>query len=143
MLSVGQGGLYYCNLTDDEKVFQYSARAFLGSPIQLGCPIEQATEEELDLFCNEEVIAINQDALLAPAVTKSAEGETYVFEKQLDGGDVAIGIFNASDSETVVKHPCEKGMLRDLWLKEDTEVTDRIETLMPPHSAKLFRMKKV
>ncbi len=144
MLSIGQGGLYWCNLTDDEKIFQYSARAFLGSPIQLGCPIECATEEELDLFCNEEVIAVNQDALLAPAKTVKKDAELYVFEKELFGGDLAVGIFNASD-ETRTEHyrPDKSAPVRDLWLKEDTEASGLIEAILPPHSAKLYRIKRV
>lgn len=142
MLSIGDG-LFPCMFTDDEKLFQYSARALLCSPIQLSCTFEKATEFELDLYCNEEIIAVNQDALLAPAKTVLSNDGLYIFEKPLDGGDRAIGIFNTDDKTRTVEYPLhEKAVLRDLWMKEDVGVTNAVKAEIEPHSARIYRIRK-
>ncbi|MDD6095381.1 MAG: glycoside hydrolase family 27 protein [Clostridia bacterium] len=143
MLSIGEGGLYKCTMTDEEKLFQYSARAFLMSPIQLACDFEKATDFELDLYCNEEVIAVNQDGLLLSPEVIFEENDLTVYKKPLENGDFAIGLFNASDEVRTVK--CALGgkfSVRDLWLKENVGVTEEIRTEIPPHCAKLYRVIK-
>ena len=48
-------------LTEDEQIVAYTMRAFLNSPIQISSTLEAVDEFELSLYCNEEIIAINQD----------------------------------------------------------------------------------
>lgn len=49
-------------ITENEAVFAYTMRAFFMSPIQLSCKLSELTEFEYNLFCNDEIIAIHQDA---------------------------------------------------------------------------------
>lgn len=141
MLFIGQTGLRPCKLTDDEKIFEYSVRAFLVSPIQLSCRLQESSEFELDLYSNEEVIAINQDGQLCPAKCKFEENDLKIYEKPLDGGDLGVGIFNASDEERTIEYalPAE-GAIRDLWAKEDLGKAEKITATLAPHTAMLYRV---
>ena len=53
--------------TEDEQIVLYSMRAFLNSPIQISSNLEEIDDFELSLYCNEEVIAINQDSAFCAA----------------------------------------------------------------------------
>ena len=56
-------------MNDDEAVVAYSMRAFLNSPIQISEDLtEEISETYLSIYCNEEIIAINQDTKFAPSV---------------------------------------------------------------------------
>ena len=84
--------------TEDEQIMVYSSRAFLNSPIQISCDLDYADEFLLSVFCNDEVIAINQDALCDTArpVMQIEKGEARldVFKRRLADGSVAYAIFN-------------------------------------------------
>ena len=142
MLAIGEMEARDCLLTDDEKVFAYSARAFLQSPIQLSCKLGSATDFELDLYSNEEIIAINQDGLLSPAVYTVDESKLRVLERALENGDTAIGMFNSSDNEREISYDLKgEALVRDVWAKEDLGRMDKICVKLPPHGAMIYRVK--
>ena len=62
MLEVGNGGL-----TAAEERAHFSLWAALKAPLILGCDLTRATAAVLQIISNPEVIAVNQDALGAPA----------------------------------------------------------------------------
>ncbi len=141
MLAIGKMEQFTCELTEDEMVFDYSLRAFLCSPIQMSSRLDEATEFELDLYENEEVIALNQDGLLTAPVLLASDGELRVYGRPLEGGDLGIAVFNASDGEkTVVTTFGKTGTVRDVWQKKDLCRSDRIDTVCAPHAAYLYRI---
>ena len=134
-------------LTEDEQITAYSMRAFLNSPIQISSDLTCATEFEMDMYCNDEIIAINQDAAFDPAKTiiKIDEGDKkiHIFKKVLEDGRIAYALFNlGADTETVEVDLEEKSKIRDAWAKRDLEDADKISLEMPSHTARIFTTKK-
>lgn len=134
--------------TEDEMVVVYSVRAFLNSPIQLSTNFENISEFELSIYCNEEVIAINQDSAFKAAIPllliEEGDGMLHAFKKKLSGGDYAICVFNFGER---VEHPKiyldEISHVRDVWAKCDIGETSVISLDMQPHTVRMFRIKEV
>ena len=63
MLDFGECDIFEngCEYTDDEKILVYSMRAFVGSPIQISSRLDNLSELELSIYCNEEILEVNQD----------------------------------------------------------------------------------
>ena len=82
-------------------------RAYLSSPIQISSTLESLTDMELAIYCNEEIIAINQDcAFNTPTIlSRVKEGERYfdTFEKELEDGTFAYAFFNLGSVDESVK----------------------------------------
>lgn len=133
------------HLTENEAVFAYSLRAFFLSPIQLSCRIGSLTEFEFDLICNEEIIRINQDSLAQyPRLeSKNADGTIRIYQRCLENGDLAVAVFNTSDS--AVKQPLELGEytnVRNLWTKANIPVSGAFSCIVESHSAVVLRASK-
>ncbi len=132
-------------LTENEEIFAYTMRAFFLSPIQLSCFIDGLTEFQYDLICNEEIIKINQDSLADyPSLhSKNEAGDVTVYKRQLENGDTAIAIFNASDEEvTQVLDLEEYVSVRNLWTKTDMPASKDFVCTVEPHCAVVFRVFK-
>jgi len=127
-------------LTDAEELFCYSLRAFFSSPIQLSCRLENLTEFEFDMICNEEVIAINQDALADYPEEIATDGSVRVYKRALENGDTAYALFNMEDRVSVgtLDLP-ENAVVRDVWMKETLPAAERLTCELPPHGARIFR----
>lgn len=133
-------------LTEDEQIVAYTMRAFLNSPVQLSCKIEKATEFELAVYCNEEIIAINQDCAFdtAKLIVKEEDGKIiHVFKKNLFNGKVAYALFNLGETTEQVRVSFD-GLqkIRDVWAKESLPQTDVITFEMPPHTTKVLVTEK-
>ena len=128
-------------LTDDEKIMEYSMRAFLSSPIQISSTLEDVSDFELSVYCNEEIIAINQDCTFKkPTVVKRIkEGTRYidVLEKELEDGTFAYAIFNLGFDENVKMSSNDQ--IRDLWAKEN--LGKDLSFLMTYRSTRMFKSK--
>lgn len=134
-------------LTEDEQLVGYTARVIFPSPIQISCDLSQLTEFELDMLCNEEVIAVNQDSLGKSAVCVWEEktcAEDYslqkhmkVYEKLLSDGRKAVAVFNLGN--TVESYCINASKARDLWAKEDLASEDgKIALQLHPHTVRLI-----
>ena len=130
--------------TEDEMVVAYSVRAFLNSPIQISSTLENLDEFEFSLYCNDEIIAINQDAAFCTArpVYQEEKGEAIldVFEKQLEDGSFAYAFFNFGETKQQVIAKFETvAQLRDVWAKEDVEPSQYLHLEMMPHTVRIFK----
>lgn len=137
------GGVRY--LTDNEQVFAYTQRAFFMSPIQLSCWVDQMTEHEFNIYCNEEIIAINQDTKfdLPHLVPEWSGDKLFVFKRELSNGDIAIGVFNCLDGYESINIKLDgEYKVRDVWAKEDIGVSDTVSYISECHSAQVFRLSK-
>lgn len=143
------GAMYWNNgqsrLTDNEQLFAYTLRAFFLSPIQLSCVIDKLTDFEFDLIANEEIIKINQDSLADYPTLRSKDetGDVTVYERQLENGDIAIAIFNASDDEITQVLDLEGfANVRNLWIKTDMVPTKDFSCTVESHCAIVLRVSK-
>ncbi len=147
MLVVGKVGwgpsLHETKLTPDEQYTHISLWSLLASPLLIGCDMSQMDEFTLNLLTNKEVLAVNQDALGKQGVKVKEEEDYQVWAKELEDGNVAVGLFytgNSSpadafswDGEMLTKevtvHFEEIGLeagqnVRDLWRQKDLGLFD-------------------
>lgn len=135
-------------LTDDEKILEYSMRAFLNSPIQISSTLENPTDLELSIYCNEEIIAINQDCAFNTArpVARIKEENHYfdILEKKLEDGTYAYALFNLGKVVESVNISLENNTaLRDLWAKENIPHQGSYSLELHPHTARIFKASRV
>ena len=145
MLDIGTCRLrtHWNALTDDEKIIEFSMRAFLCSPIQISSQLDKATELELAIYCNEEIIAINQDCAFNTArpILRIKEEKRYfdILEKQLEDGAYAYAIFNLGDDAESVEIIAENSVVFDLWAKENISCASLSQLTVHPHTAKILK----
>jgi alpha-galactosidase len=123
---VGWGNPHPTKLTHDEQYTHMSLWCLLSAPLLIGCDMTQMDDFTMGLLTNDEVIAIDQDPLGHPAVRISKEGPLEVWEKDLEDGSKAVGLFNLGDgwrSPMTVKFSdlgiTGKQTVRDLWRQQD------------------------
>lgn len=138
-----------CKLSEDEQLVGYTARIIFPSPIQISCDLNELTEFELDMLCNEEVIAVNQDSLGKSAActldvrtcNKNCEliKHIKIYEKELSDGKRAVAVFNLGNAVESIKLQAERA--RDLWAKEWLEI-DNGEVLLTlqPHTVRFIKI---
>lgn len=131
-------------LSDDEKIMEYSMRAFLNSPIQISSTLENVTDFELSVYCNEEIIAINQDCAFntsAPIMRANDEEKTVdIFEKRLEDGAYAYAIFNIGKTDEKIKiSGGENSQIRDLWAKENISENGKATVTSYSHTALVLK----
>ena len=131
--------------TEDEQLVAYSVRAFLASPIQISTTLENISEFELSMYCNEEIIAINQDALFDAAkpviMLEDGRKTIHVFKKKLANGDTAYAVFNLGEIEDKVNIYLDgESSVRDVWAKEDLPRASKISIQSYPHTVRIFRV---
>ena len=129
---------------EDEQIVVYSMRAFLNSPIQISSVLDEVSDFEMALLCNEEIIAINQDAAFETAVPvlrhQKEDSILDVFEKKLEDGSYAYAIFNmGEEEETVLSTFAEETLLRDVWAKEDLGSFASAEFTLKPHTVRILK----
>lgn len=146
MLDIGTCRLrtHWNALTDDEKIIEFSMRAFLNSPIQISSQLDKATEFELNIYCNEEIIEVNQDCAFNTArpVLRVKEDNRYfdILEKQLEDNTYAYALFNLGEKEENIEITAENSIIRDLWAKEDISSDQKTTLTIHPHTAKILKI---
>lgn len=171
MLVVGWVGwgpnLHSTKLTADEQYTHISLWSLLSAPMLIGCDLDRLDPFTLNLLTNDEVLAIDQDALGKDATLVSSQGgettvqrpnpkaknkpETFargqVWLKDLEDGNHAAGLFNLSDEPMKVKADFSelklegKQTVRDLWRQKDLGSFDgSFETEVPPHGVVLVKL---
>jgi alpha-galactosidase len=155
MLVVGWVGwgpkLHQTRITPDEQYTHISAWCMLSSPLLIGCDLDKLDDFTLGLLTNDEVLALNQDALGKQAVRVGTLGPVDVFKKELEDGTVALGFFNRDSKEYAAEYNKldrinlkGKYQLRDLWRQQDLgEVKGTLKTTVPAHGVQLFKLTAV
>ena len=134
-------------LTSDEQYTHMSLWCLLSAPLLLGCDLEKLDAFTLGLLTNDEVLAVNQDALCKQATRVARAGKGVVYAKQLEDGSWAAGLFNRGETETKVRlnwsniGVAGNQVVRDLWRQEDIGTfSDRFETSVASHGVVLVRV---
>ena len=128
-------------LTKDEMIMEFSMRAFLCSPIQISSTLEDVDEFELSVYCNEEILALNQDcAFDRPWLVLNDETyKLHIWEKRTEDGSYAYAIFNLGNGDSQIEISTN-GKIRDLWAKED--IAENSSTAISySHTAKMFKSR--
>jgi alpha-galactosidase len=151
MLVVGKVGwgpsIHPTHLTPDEQILHISMWCLQSAPLLLGCDLSQLDKFTLDLMTNDEVLAINQDALGKPAARAAKNGLMEVWARPLADGSMAVGLFNRSDEPANVTanwsdlkvYGSQK--VRNLWQRRDLGTyEDSFTTRVAAHGAVLVKV---
>jgi alpha-galactosidase len=153
MLVVGQvgwGSPHPSNLTPDEQYTHLTLWCLVAAPLLLGCDLEKVDDFTLGLLSNDEVLAVNQDALGKEAKCVARVGDTRVYAKDLEDGSKAVGLFNpgTNGSVTVGVNWADLGLspgkhkVRDLWRQKDLgRFANKFEIPVAPHSAEMIKVR--
>ena len=152
MMIVGMVGwgenLHPTRLTPHEQYTHVSLWSLLSAPLLIGCDISKLDTFTLNLLTNDEVIAINHDALGRQAQRVIENDRYQVWVKELADGGKAIGIFNMSDTyQDITINWSDIGILnikqvRDVWRQQNSAVIEnKYAAAIPPHGVRLLRCK--
>lgn len=150
MLTVGKVGFgkpHMTRLTPNEQYTHITLWSILPAPLLIGCDLTVLDAFTLSLLSNDEVIAVNQDALGKQARRVAKTDTTEVWSKQLEDGALAVALFNRGESEgEVVATWSDLGLsgkqaVRDLWRQQDVgEVEDAYRVMVPRHGVRFVKL---
>jgi len=142
MLEVGNGGL-----TPDETYTHMTLWCMLSAPLLIGCDMTQMSPFVVSVFSNDEVLAVDQDALGKQGWRAKQNGPTEVWMKPLENGSLAVAFFNRGNvaanvaiqwSELKLTGP---QTVRDLWRQKDLGIQASGYSLeVASHGAELFKI---
>lgn len=152
MLVVGQvgwsGKLRQTRLSPDEQYAHISLWCLLSAPLLIGCDVSKLDDFTLNLLTNDEVLAIDQDALGKQAQQKIKTKDYQIWVKEVKDGKKAIGIFNLSDVyQNIQLNFSDIGLkgnftVRDLWRQKNLGVKQELISKVPPHGVTLILLSK-
>ena len=151
MLIVGKVGwsnnLRDSRLTPDEQYTHISLWTLLAANMLIGCDVSQIDDFTINLLCNNEVNAINQDVLGIQAKPEVIDGDVQIWVRPLADGSHAVGIFNVgTDNLKVDFRHYFKALgitslksARDLWRQQDLSTSDT-NYFIPTHGVKYLKV---
>jgi hypothetical protein len=134
-------------LSHNQQVLVMSLWAIMPSPLMFGGNPARLSGDTwtIALLSNEEVLAVNQDALGARAKRLSQQGSTEVWSRDLSGGRKAVALFNRGTQDATVSVTFSQldvsgtPTVRDLWHREDvTDATTQISVNVPHEAALMY-----
>ncbi len=144
ILEVGNGGM-----TPDEERTHFSLWAMLAAPLIAGNDLTNMSPVTKSILLNKEVIAIDQDPLGIQGDRAYATGPLEVWTKPLQGGAMAVGMFNRTSEAATMTVPWAKigwrgqAAVRDLWNHTSMAgVSDSYTAIVPKHGVVLLRLSK-
>ena len=114
-----------CPLTPTEQYSFMSLWALMASPIFYSGDMTKLDEFTLNVLCNPEVIAVNQDPLGQCAHVVKLDEDTFLMVKDLADGAKAVGLCNrGEDKVSITAKWSDIGVkgnqpVRDLWRQKD------------------------
>ena len=147
MLEIGTRERNQPGLTPDEEYTHMTIWCLDSAPLLLGNDLTAMDPFTLNLLENDEVLAVDQDAL-GKQGTCVARGDSFlVYKKELEDGSIAVGLFNLSDTPaTVTAKWANLGIrgvrkVRDLWRQKDLgKFSNEFSMAVAPHGAELVKM---
>ena len=148
---VGWGNLHPTRLTPNEQYTHISLWCMLSAPLLIGCDMTKFDKFTLSLLENDEVLAIDQDALGKEATCVLSDGDLRLYEKELEDGGRALGFFNVGvkplklDFDQFARIGIfGKQVVRDLWRQKNVAAlntkTDSLPLIIPGHGVMLFKL---
>jgi alpha-galactosidase len=156
MLEVGYVGggpnLHLTHLTPDEQYTHITMWCLLSAPLLIGCDLERLDPFTLSLLTNDEVLALDQDALGKQAVRVASVGQVDVYMKELEDGSRALGFFNHDSASQTIEFKTlntlgfkSRQHVRDLWRHTNPPdiadpSKDALHMTIPGHGAQLYKL---
>jgi alpha-galactosidase len=134
-------------LTANEQYTWMTLWSVLDAPLVFGGDMKQLDDFTLKILTNDEVIAVNQDALGKQAAPVARDGSMEAWAKPLESGGKAVGLFNRGDADGEVAVKWSdlslhgKHKVRDLWRQKDLGTFDGgFHMNVGSHGAELIRI---
>lgn len=120
------------------------------APLIAGTDVADMAPQDVAIYTNPGVIAVDQDSLGVQATIVSDAGSQWVLDKPLAGGAHAVVLFNAGPAPW--KHasvslaalglgPSQRYLARDLWTNIGTMVTGTIDAgTIPAHGSVILKV---
>ena len=131
--------------TPAEQVTQLTAWCMAPSPLMVGACLAECDQWTEKLLTNPEVLAVDQDPLGRSACRlQGGPDQLEVWTRQLEGGAVAVAIFNRTASTVQARFSLgalgldSRIALRDLWLHKDLDAGQGPDGKIPPHGALMY-----
>jgi len=135
------------SLTADEQYSYISMWALMAAPLFFSGDMNYLDEFTLNLLCNAEVIAVDQDSLGKQARIVRHTDDEFVLAKLLDDGSLAVGLFNLTESPrpiTVTWQDLDldgKRRVRDIWRQKDIATANaQYSATVNRHGVSLVRL---
>lgn len=112
----------------------------------IGCDIAQMDDFTLNLLCNNEVNAINQDMLGKQADRVLKDGDIEVWSRPLADGSIAVGIFNVGekdhqvDMKALIPIKVPAKVIRDVWRQKNLSA-DELKCTIPLHGCRYLKVR--
>jgi alpha-galactosidase len=134
-------------LTPSEQYLRVTLWSILTQPLLLSCNVPAMDAFDLNLVTNDEVLAVNQDALCRQGYrVANRKGAWEVWAKDLADGGKAVAMFNLSGEDRLLSVTKEQlsmtGRVRDLWRQKDIgPLGDQFSAVVSPHGTVLLKVK--
>jgi alpha-galactosidase len=143
----GEGLPKECSLTPTEQYSFMSLWCLMSSPLFYSGDLTKLDDFTLNVLCNPEVIAIDQDPLGQCARVIFVGADQFLMVKNLENGEHALGLCNFSDvaaDMTAIWSACglsDGEHVRDAWREMDLGVyTNSFSARVPAHGVILVRL---
>lgn len=153
MLVVGKVGwgpeLRRSRLSPSEQYTHITLWSLLSSPLLIGCDMSNMNDFTLNLLCNPEVLAVNQDRLGNQARSYIKNDKYQIWAKELSDGTKAVGIFNMQKKVSKITLKFEdigltgEQHIRDLWRQKNLgSYAKKFTVSLPSHGASLIKLSE-
>jgi len=134
-------------LTHEEQYSYMSMWSLMAAPLLFSGKMDKLDPFTLNVLCNREVIAVDQDSLGKQGSIVRKTDDEFVLEKPLDDGSVAVGLFNLTNEPRVMSANWQELGLsgqqaaRDLWRQRGAGVfRDAYSSQVPAHGVMMVRL---
>jgi alpha-galactosidase len=152
--TVGWGSPHPTMLKPDEQYLHFSLWSLFSAPLLIGCDMEKLDAFTLNLLTNDEVIAVNQDALGKQATCVQTIGDLRIYVKELEDGSRAVGFCNFGLEKVDISYKDLKKLgisgkqkVRDLWRQKDITTIhadkEALSVKVPMHGVVLYKFTPV
>ena len=152
--TVGWGNPHPSKLKPDEQYLHFSLWSLFSAPLLIGCDMEKLDAFNLNLLTNDEVIAVNQDALGKQATCVQAIGDLRIYVKELEDGSRAVGFCNFGLEKVDISYKDLKKLgisgkqsVRDLWRQKSITTShadkEALSVKVPAHGVALYKFTSV
>lgn len=137
------------SLTASEQYSYMSMWCLMAAPLIFSGDMAKLDAFTLNILCNPEVIAIDQDPLGKQAQIVKKTDQEMIMVKELEDGSKAIGLFNLSEGSLEISFnlgqlDIRETVLRNLWRQKDMGKFSGIyKSKIPRHGVELIKVSRI
>ena len=144
MLEVGR------SMSAIEDRTHFGMWCIMASPLLIGCDMANIRQESLELLCNKDLIALNQDPLHLQAYLVKKTDEAFILVKdikKLRGSERAVALYNPSDETQDITMPwsdidmASVESVHDCFDHTDSAAGAALSATLQPHETRIFTVK--